>query len=149
MRWVIDKNIRCDIRTFSGLNLSGHSEGVQIFPSGRQGNLTTPFRSISIAGPVGTRVVLCRAILDEDWEQMPWRALMIQKPHCYRTRDGRLALNVPDLELLSAPNAKRTDPDFEESYPFAATLDEGTGWTYGRLGTLHQQVQTIRIDRIR
>ncbi|MFT4974420.1 MAG: hypothetical protein ACI8S6_000302 [Myxococcota bacterium] len=148
MRWVIAKNIRCDVRTFSGLNLSGRSENVQIFPSGRQGELTTPFRSMSFAGPPGTRLVLCRAILDEDWMAQAWRAILIKKPHCYRTRDGRLAVNVPDIELLDQPNAQRSDPDFEASYEFAEDVSDGQGWTYGRIGTLHEQVQTIRIDRV-
>ena len=148
MRWVIAKNIRCDIRTFSGLNLSGRSENVQIFPSGRQGELTTPFRSMSYAGPAGTRIVICRAILDAGWEEQAWRALLIKKPHCYRTRDGRLAVNIPDLELLDKPNARRSDTTFETSYDFAETLSDGVGWTFGRVGTLHDQVQTIRIDRI-
>jgi hypothetical protein len=149
MRWVIEKNIRCDIRTFSALNLCGHSEFVQIFPSGRQGNLTTPFRSISFAGPPGTRLVLCRAILDVDWESQPWRAIMIKKPHCYQTRDGRLAVNVPDLELQDKPNARRSNTEVEESYAFAESLSDGEGWSYGRFGTLHEQIQTIRIDRLR
>lgn len=148
MRWVIAKNMRCDIRTFSGLNLSGRSENVQIFPSGRQGDLTSPFRSMSYAGPPGTRIVLCRAILDTDWEEQPWRALLIKKPNCYRTRDGRLAVNVPDIELLDKANAQRSDTTFETSYDFAENLDDGQGWTYGRIGTLHDQVQTIRIDRV-
>jgi len=149
MRWVIAKNTRCDIRTFSGTNLSGRSENVQIFPSGRQGKLTSPFRSISFAGPRNTRLVLCRSLLDEDWLEHPWRAFVIAPPNCYRTRDGRMAVNVPDLELLSTANAQRTDPDFEESYPFAENLDDSGGeWTFGRIGNLGGNVNTIRIDRV-
>lgn len=148
MNWVIDKNIRCDLLTYSGTNYSGKTHRVQIFPSGRQGDLSGPIGSLIWAGPFGLRLTLCTSAAEEGWEAQPWRAIVMVKGNTFRTRDGRHAVRLPDIELLHRADAHRVDPDFEQSYDFAEDLASGKGWSYGRVGPLHDRVQCIRIDRV-
>lgn len=145
--WVIAKNSRCDLVTFSGVNYSGRESRVQIFPSGRQGDITSPIRSMIYGAPAGMRLVLCVSPVEAGWMERPWRALVMTPTNSFRTRQGKFAIRVPDIEALDKPDARRTDPDFRASYNFAETLEDGNGWSYGRVGPLHDQIQMIRVDR--
>jgi hypothetical protein len=147
MNWVIDKNCRCEMLVYASTGLAGAKDRVQVFPSGRQGDINIAFSSLVFAGPVGTRLVLCASPLELGWQERPWRASVIQKGHCFKLKDGRLAFRIPNLENLDEGNAVRSDPDFECSYDFAEDLDAGTSWSYGRPGDLNGQVGMIRIDR--
>ena len=42
MRWEIAQNMRCDIIAFSGINFSGRRATMQIYPSGKKGDLELP-----------------------------------------------------------------------------------------------------------
>jgi hypothetical protein len=83
----------------------------------------------------------------DDWEQHPWRAIRLIKGAAFKTNEGGTAIRVPDIEWIDKTDARRTDPDTNESFPFAATYKEGTGWTFGRDGTLKGKVQVVQIMR--
>lgn len=148
MNWVIAENCRCEMLVYANPNLAGKRDRVQIFPSGRQGDITIPFSSMVFAGPVGTRIVLCASPIELGWEERPWRACVVKKGSVFQLKDGRVAFRVPNLENLDEANAVRTDPDFECSYDFAETLSDSTVWSHGRPGDLNGKVGMIRIDRV-
>ncbi len=148
MQWVIENNSRCDLLTFSGINLSGHGSRVQIFPSGRQGDITSPISSLIIAGMPGLQVILCSMTDEMSWEDHPWRAIELKVGSSFRTKDGRLAVRIPDLENLDRPSDQRMDPDFQCSYDHVESLAARMGWTYGRTGPLRGRVHQIRIGRV-
>lgn len=153
MEWSLAPRLRMDLVCFSGLNLSGERRIVDIHAvGGRQGAdvASEDLKSMVVLGAVGTRVVL-KASASDDWEQYPWRAVVVTAKHHYRTKEGEVGVRVPDLEWLDAPDARRTDPDMQESYPHAETLAEGAAsgaWTYGRSGPLKGRVKAIAIDKV-
>ena len=148
MNWVIAKNCRCEMLVYVNPGLAGKKNRVQVFPSGRQGDIKIAFSSLVFAGPVGTRIVLCAAPLELGWQERPWRACVMQKSNSFTLKDGRLAFRLPNLENLDEPNAVRSDPDFECSYDFAEDLGASDAWSYGRPGDLNGRVSMIRIDRV-
>ena len=125
---------------------------MQIYPSGQKGDLDSgDIGSITVMAPVGTRVVLITSASDSDWESSPWRAIEIRKGVAYQGRSAHvLTVRIPDLENLDKVNVERTDPDYEESYPEAATLADGKGkgWTYGRIGPLHDIIDAVRVEKV-
>lgn len=150
MEWIIAPKLRADVVGFTGLNLSGERKVVEIYPyGGRQGDFPEPIRSCVLLGSLRTRFVFCASGEDDlDWEQKPWRAFILLKGTVGVSEKGMARIRVPDIELLTGFDARRTDPEMEESYSFAATLAEGTGWTFGRPGALKGKVRTIRVDRL-
>ena len=148
MNWVIEKNCRCELLVFSNAGLAGSRSRVQVFPSGRQGDIQIEFSSLVFAGPIGVRLVLCAAPLESGWQERPWRASVVTQANTFGLKDGRRAFRLPNLENLDAPNALRSDPDFECSYDYAETLADGDGWSYGQPGSLNGRVKMIRIDRV-
>ena len=152
MDWHIAPHTRVDIVAFSGINFSGESKMVSIHPAGgRQGSSLKnfAFRSVIVAGPIGTQVVFRTSGLEDGWQERPWRVINVQKGHCWKTKTGKPAVRVPDLDWYDKPNAQRTDPDFEQGYPMAKSVADGEGWTFGRQGTMGGQVVAIEVDRIR
>jgi len=154
MEWHFEPHTRADIYVWSGINFSGERRMASVHPAGgRQGNSLKDFafRSIAIAAPLGTTVVLCTSVLDIGWETRPWRAMRIIKGHGYRTKDGKRAVRIPDLDWGDAANAHRTDPDFQQSFPQVADIDKAEGWTFGRSGamSLNDNIKQIRIFRVR
>lgn len=150
MRLEIGPGVRCDLITYAGRNLSGRRQVMQFFPTGaRKGTIDgTQVRSAVIRALPGTRVVF--AASDKDtWELVTWRAVRMLDGHSLKSqqRHGLPGVRLPDLELLDRHGAKKTDPDFESTYPSAETLLEGTGWTFGRPGKLANRVKMIRIHR--
>ncbi len=149
MRWEIAQNMRCDIIAFSGINFSGRRATMQIYPSGKKGDLELPeVGSITIMGPIGTRVVLCTSSSD-DWEEHAWRAVELHKGVAYIGRSGLPTVRIPDIDAVDKVNVERTDPDFQASPPIANTLADGKdkGWTYGRPGDLKGRIQMIRVEK--
>ena len=149
MHWVIAKNVRCTIQAFSGPNFSGYRSEIEIFPSGRQGELDGSLASLGLVGSTGVRVTLCESPNEEDWESRPWRSFVLTLEHSFETQEGKRAVRVPDIDAVDDIRARRTDPDFVESAPHADSLDTGRGWTYGRTGSvdLKGNVQMIRVDK--
>lgn len=151
MRWDIAENMRCDLVAFTGVNFSGRRSVVEIFPSGKKGDLEgDAIQSLYIMAPLGTRIVLIASASESDWEQHTWRAIELRKGSAFKSKQGLPAVRLPDLDLMTKPNAERSDPDREESYPLAATLAEGKDWTYGRVGMqdLKNHIQAIRIEKV-
>lgn len=150
MKWEIAENCRADIVGYSGINYSGDRFEARIFPSGRQGDDLPGerIRSMAIVAPVGTRVVL-RTSLQSDWEEHTWRCVRILDGQTFTTNDGRLAIRIPDLDCLHAPDAWRTNPDIEESYPLVKKLADGKTWTFGRVGSedLKKGIVMIMVDK--
>ncbi|TVQ86763.1 MAG: hypothetical protein EA397_19570 [Deltaproteobacteria bacterium] len=151
MKWEIAENCRADIVGYSGINYSGDRFEARIFPSGRQGDDLPgdKIRSMTVVAPVGMRVVL-RTSLQSDWEENhTWRCIRILEGQTFETNDGREAVRIPDLDCLHAPDAWRTNPDIEESYPLVKKLSDGKTWTFGRRGPeeLKRGIVLIAVDK--
>lgn len=147
MDWQIAENMRCDLVGFTKPGFAGTRHVVQIFPSGRQGQLPDELSSLIVVGPLGTRVVLITSQVG-DYHQAPWRCIDLIKGQSFKSKDGRPAVRVPDLDLLDKADAHRSDGEFEQSYDIAATLEAGKGWTFGRPGGIKEKVVLVRIERI-
>lgn len=150
MRFEIGPRVRVDLVAYAAPNFSGQRRVLQCFPTGaRKGQLDgTRFRSVVVRALPGTRVVFCASDRDT-WDIVTWRAVRILEGHSMpsQQRNGLPGVRIPDLDRLDRFDAKRTDPDFESSYPVAETLDDGEGWTFGRPGQLANRVAMIRIER--
>lgn len=148
MVWEVAENIRCEVHAYTGTNCSGSRKVVDIFPSGREGDVRAEqMRSVELHAPLGVRFILMTRP-GPDWEAHPWRAIVMTKAHSIEGDLGKPCIRVPHLELENDPGSWRFDPDFMESYPRAESLKDGSGWTFGRVGALDGQVRGIRIDRV-
>ena len=150
MKWDLAPKLRADLVCYAGLNLSGERRVVDIHVvSGRQGAdvPTAELRSLAFIAPLGTRLIL-KTTEDDDWESQPWRCIRIMKGFSFKTQEGNYGVRIPDLEYLDKPDARRNDPDWQESYPIVEKLSEGTGWTFGREGDLKGKVRKITIDKV-
>jgi hypothetical protein len=153
MHWTIAPRMRVDIVCFAGLNLSGERRIADVHAmGGRQGADIAPedLKSLVVLGEIGTRVILKTSVAD-DWENHPWRAVFITKKHHYRTKEGETGVRIPDLEWLDGPDARRTDPDMQESFPHADTFAEGVAsgeWTFGRSGALKGKIKAMVVDKV-
>lgn len=154
MRWEHPDSIRVDIHCFSGINYSGTRKIVRfVAKGGRQGPEIGPedIRSVAIAGPFRTRVTFIGTELEEGWEKThSWRAVEIREGKTFTTKEGQIAVQIPDIDWLNAPNARRSDPDFEESPPWSEGLEDRPDWTYGAAhsGSLKGAVHAIRVERL-
>ena len=154
MRWEIAPKVRCDIHTYTGINCAGLRKTTNIHPlGGLQGDKLDDanFQSMIIVAPKGTRITLISTVNEDDWEQRSWRAIEIHKDKAFVTKEGKLAVRIPHLDNLDAPNARRTDPDFQASYTQVTGLEDGNEWTYGRSAAtqLCNNVRAIKIDKKR
>lgn len=149
MRWEVAPKLRFDLVAFAGLNLSGERHVVEFHTmGGRQGDLRTEdLKSLAIIGPVGLRVVLKTSEDPENWMSHSWRCVRLLAGHTFNTKEGRPCVRIPDLDLLNDFDARRTDPEFEESFLAATSLD-APGWTFGHQGRLplKQQIRSIQVD---
>ncbi|MBM4392310.1 MAG: hypothetical protein FJ090_14410 [Deltaproteobacteria bacterium] len=147
MIWDLPPRLRCDIACFTGINLSGERRHVDVQAvNGRQGPDVEPeeLRSVVFIADVGTTLVM-KTHAGDDWEKFPWRAVRIMKGKAFTTKQGGLAVRVPDLDFLDKPSAPRTDPDVQEWFPYAETLAAGEGWTFGRPGELKGKIVAISV----
>ena len=155
LRWVISDAVRAELSFFTGLAFSGNRDNVRIFVGGRKQGAKidgSRVKSCGIIAPHGTRLVLCSSELDEGWEEHPWRAVLLQAGSTFKMKDGRDAVQLPDLDLMDEPNSKRSDPDFTSGFPQAATLKDGVGWTFGNSSFHHPlkcNLKVVRLDVIK
>jgi hypothetical protein len=154
VRWRIDDRVRAELAFFTGLAFAGNRDSVRVFVGGRQQGPKidgSRVKSCGIIAPIGTRVVLSASDRDEGWEEEPWRAVVLVAGSTFKMKDGRDVVQLPDLDLMDAPSAKRSDPDFTSGFPQAATLADGVGWTYGRADfhrPLKCNLKTVRLDLV-
>lgn len=152
MRWDIEEKLACELWCFTGLSFGGTRRVARIHAYGGLQGDTIPgdeLRSIGIIAEPGIRVILMTARSTVAWEDMPWRAFQVMEGFTHTLKDGRTAIQVPDLDRFDAPDANRTDPDLESDFPQVETLADGKGWTFGRSGKrgLKNRIQAIRIER--
>ena len=141
--------VKCDLLAYTGLHCSGELMLVRVQPRGEaEGSLDgATFQSLMLAGPYGTRVILAAGAGD-DGREHPWRAIVLTEGHAFVARTGKPAVRIPDLDTLDRFDAHRAADDVRESYPFAASPEEGTGWTYGRPGPLRNRVRRVIVDKV-
>ncbi len=148
VRWAIGPHVRVDLIGYSGVDITGAKFISQIYASGhRKGAMDGErLKSIVIGAQLGTRIILCASKDEACWEDWPWRAIRLLDGTTYRTGDGTPAVRVPDLEWLDKFDAKKANTDSQQSYPHAARLVDGKGWTFGRGGALKMKVRMIRVE---
>jgi len=153
MNWTVAPKMRMDLVCFAGINLSGERKiiDVQVVGGKQGGDVAADYlKSMVVLGDVGTRVVL-KTWIGDDWEQHPWRAFLITAKNHYKTKEGEIGVRIPDLDWFDKFDARRTDPDMQESFPFAETLETGMAsgeWTFGRSGALKSKIKAITIDKV-
>jgi hypothetical protein len=156
MRWEYEDKIHCELWFFSGINFGGEKRVVRIHPyGGLQGDDVEPsqIKSVGIIGQPGIRVTFMTSATGTDWENTPWRCVQVLEGQTTEIRDGRPAIQIPDLDLYTSFDAVRVDPEFEEGFPEVASFAEGAesgGWTFGRTGrsSLKTNIRSIRVERI-
>ena len=151
IEWETKGRVRCDIIAFAAKNLSGKRTTMRIFPTGsQQGKIATEeLRSMIIRAPYGTRLVLITQPGD-DWEEHPWRCVRMLDGDAVAPKKSHLpGIRIPDLDLLTPCEAKKISHDFQISYEFVDTLEEGSGWTLGKGGggKIKGRVKLIRLER--
>lgn len=146
----VGPGVRCDIVAYGGRNLNGKRQQAQFHPTGAQRGAIdgTQVSSLVIRALHGTRVILA-ASDGADWQSAAWRCIRVVPGHTVASenRGGMPGVRIPDVDLLDEPGAKKTDTSFEASYAYVDSLDDGTGWTFGRGGGLKNRIQMIRIER--
>ena len=148
MKWVVDPNCRCDFVFYSGLNCSGLHQQVKVFPSGRQGDVSTPFQSVIFAARPGIRAYFCTDMDDDAWIRSPWRCVRPVKGLGLVTRSGMPYFRVNDLDLYGEPHLLRLPHGMEEGFPLVAHPEDGEGWTFGLGGDdLKGNIAMIRIEK--
>ena len=153
MNWTVAPKMRMDLVCFAGINLSGERKIIDVqVVGGRQGGDVAAeyLKSMVVLGDIGTRVLL-KTWIGDDWEQHPWRAVTVTAKHHYKTKEGEVGVRIPDLDWFDKADARRTDPDMQESFPYAETFEAGVAsgeWTFGRSGALKSKIKAIVIDKV-
>lgn len=153
MRWHIEERVVCELWSFTGINFGGTRRVTRVHAyGGRQGEDLPgdEVKSLGIIAEPGIRVILLTARTDSNWEALPWRAFQVLEGKVGQIKDGRSALQIPDLDRYDHWDANRSDPDLEAMYPHVDTLADGKGWTFGRVGKtpLKCNIQAIRIEHL-
>ncbi|MFT4622586.1 MAG: hypothetical protein ACI8PZ_001242 [Myxococcota bacterium] len=148
--WDVIGRHRVDLVAWSKPDMVARRTVVQFFPGGRQGDFRpADIASMSIRAQIGTRVTLMSEP-GPRWWTSPWRSMrFIERKVVPSTRaTGLPGVRIPDLDRLDPFSARRTDRQFESSYPLVEHPDQGTGWTFGAIGTalLKGNVHGIRIE---
>jgi len=155
LRWDIAPGTRAYIVGFTGINFSGQRIVVDIWPhGGRQAGEELEgarLKSIGLIAPIGTRMIVMTAATTDNWEALPWRCIEIVEGKTFDSVQfpGFVGAQVPDLDFVDSPSALRTDPDFQVTYPHVERLEDGVGWTFGRVGRmpLKTNIRSIRVER--
>lgn len=145
IHWDLGPNARLDFVAYAAQNLNGKRTVVQVYHGKAQGSIQTEdLASCIVAAPLGTRVVF-RTASGKGWEASPWRCVALLKGQSIPPQSaGDLPrVRIPNLDLLNRGDAKKIDPDREQSYPMAESVAAGTGWSFGRIGDLRNKIVEI------
>lgn len=151
--WIIGKGVTAELHFFTGISFGGIRSSVRVFHDCRkQGDIVEADRikCFGIIAQHGTRAVITTSVAD-NWEAMPWRAVVVQAGTCFTSKAGHPAVQVPDIDVLDKWDANRTNVELFTSFPAVERLADGTGWTYGRANPaypLKGHVRAIRLDRV-
>lgn len=153
MRWEFEEKIHCEFWFFSGINFAGTKKVVRIHPyGGLQGDevSSTDFKSVGVICEPGLRVTFMTSATGSGWETVPWRCVQVLEGKTNTLSDGRKAVQIPDLDFYSEPDAPRADAELEIGFPEVERFEDGEGWTFGRTGRrpLKQNIRSIRVERI-
>jgi len=142
--------LRADLVAYSKPNMAAKRTVIQIFPSGVKGSVDcSELSSLVLRAPYGTRVWL-KTTAASSWQTCAWRCIAVIEgsavPSARKT--GFPGVRVPDLDRLDGPDAKSTDREMESTYPMVESPDDGSGWTFGRVGEapLKGRVVAIRLE---
>jgi hypothetical protein len=145
----VTKGIRADIHLCRGTDMGGKRSIIKILPSGKcKGTCeVSDCHSLAVAAPPGTEIIL-KTHVGDGWEQHPWRCIRIMKQTSVPPSSAAYlpTVRIPDLEQMDHFAAKLTDRDMDSSYPMADTLEEGDGWTFGRLGPIKGKIKAIALQ---
>lgn len=151
MEWWVGRGVKCDLVSYSGINLTGVRYVVRIHPTGaRKGTFRShEFKSGVVLAPLGTRVVFCTSADPHAWEDSPWRAVRMMEGFQFKNESNQTGVRIPDLDWMDLPEAKKVNPDRQESYPYANRLSDGTTYTFGRVGgvELKNNIHAIIVER--
>lgn len=152
MRWEFEEKIHVEFWFFSGINFAGTKKVVQIHPyGGLQGEIKgQDFKSVGIICEPGLRVTFMTSATGSGWESTPWRCVQVLEGKTNTLTDGRKAVQIPDLDSYSEPDAPRSDAELEVGFPEVEAFEDGSGWTFGKTGRrqLKLNIRSIRVERI-
>ncbi len=148
LKWVIGPHVRVDIIGYSGTDVTGARFPVSIHASGHRKGVMDGGRlqSLMFGGQLGSRLILCASDDEEKWQLSPWRCIRLLAGNVLVGEGQIQFVRVPDLEWLDKYDQKRANQDTSVSPPFAATLADGQGWTFGRPGPLKNAVKMVRVE---
>jgi hypothetical protein len=154
VRWDLDDDVGALLHLFSGVNFSGTRYTVRILRGGRVQGPDVPVGVIQSGGLIadhGIRLTFITARQKPGWEDEPWRAVVVTEADCFPSMSGHPAVQVPDLDQMDPPDAIRTDDLVDSGFPLVDRLEDGVGWTFGRVGRhpIKRRVHAIRLDRLR
>ena len=153
MRWEIKDKVACEFWTFTGISFAGTKRITRVHAYGGLQGDDFPgdeVKSLGIIAEPGIRVIFMTANNEDGWENLPWRCFQVIEGKTTKLKDGRTAIQVPDLDAYSEPDTNRADLECQSSYPHVNSLSEGTTWTFGRVGRrqLKCNIRAIRIEKI-
>ncbi|MEZ4322144.1 MAG: hypothetical protein R3F61_32025 [Myxococcota bacterium] len=148
--WRVGPGVRADLVAYAGKNMNGKRQQVRFFPSGAQrgGWDGREVSSLVIRALPGTRVILAASDGDH-WQQAAWRCIRVVSGHSLPSEKatGLPGVRVPDIDMMDAYDAKKTETDFQASYPYVDAVEQGSGWTFGRGGGLKNRIAMVLIER--
>jgi len=156
MHWDVEGSIRLDIHFFSGIAYAGDHWHVAIRGGEvRRGDVPGhAVRSMGIVAMLGTEVTI-KSRVGDDWEGGSWRTILFTEDDTFLTGEkhiagsNKLAIHIPDLDLIHHCAASRVDYNREEYFPQVKTYAERRGWTWGRNpDPLQQNIKAVTARRL-
>ena len=149
----LGKHTRCDIVAYKAINLSGKRTILRVFPTGStKGKIAVEdLKSMIIRAPYGMRLILCTVSAD-NWEDHPYRCITMIKGSSIPSNEPNSlpGVRIADLDYQDQPDCKRLSETLLQSYSLAENFADGSGWSFGRVGTtkLKSNVKMIIFERI-
>ena len=150
--WDIEPRCKIEIWGFTGINFSGQRSIVHVSARGQVfGDVLEGHRlkSIGIIAYPGIQVTLASSADPYIWEDFGFRTFRVVEGNTHTMKDGRPALQIPDIDVFDPPTAVRSDPEMAMGYEQVERLADGTTWSFGRTTTLPLKcrVRQVRIER--